>query len=105
MNDSRSRVFGTSRDIARSGSVYCVGDLRSGFGGVDSGVGSSIYHQLRTMSPDCCVYLCPVGYVAVAATKAGYLKTRRCRPEKLDAELPSGSHDERAHYSLRIWVR
>jgi hypothetical protein len=82
-----------------------MGNLRGGFGGVDRSVGSSIYHELRTMSPDCCVYLRPVGYIALTATKAGYLKPRGCRPEKLDAELPSGSHDERAHYSLRIWVR
>jgi hypothetical protein len=79
-----------------------VGKVRRGFRIVYGGVGGSIYHQVRPMSADRCVDLSAVSYVAVSMTQADNVKIRRCRPEKLHAELSSCSRDKRAHYSLKI---
>jgi hypothetical protein len=102
VNDSRSRAFGASRNVAGSRCVYGVGDLRSCFRSVYSRVSGGVYNDLWPMSLDCRPDLATDSYVTVAVTEPDNLKTRRRRLEKLDAELPTGSHDKRAHYSLRI---
>src|SRR5687768_1078054 len=102
MNDSCSHTLRAPRNVAGSRCIYRVGEVRRAFCIVYSGVGGSIYHQVRPMSTDRCVDLGAVSDIAVSMTQAYNVKTRRCRPEKLDAELSSCSRDKRAHYSLRI---